>query len=37
VAASTLAFVIGFWLLLRSGSTVANAFTLRRLDYRNWG
>ena len=37
VAASTLAFVIGFWLLLRSGSTVANAFTLRRLGYRRWG
>jgi uncharacterized membrane protein HdeD (DUF308 family) len=37
VAAGTLAFVIGFWLLLRSGATVANAFTLRRLGYRNWG
>jgi len=37
VAAGTLAFVIGFWLLLRSGSTVANAFSLRRLGYRRWG
>jgi uncharacterized membrane protein HdeD (DUF308 family) len=37
VAAGTLAFVIGFWLLLRSGATVANAFTLRRLGYRHWG
>ncbi len=37
VAAGTLAFFIGFWLLLRGGSTVANAFTLRRLGYRNWG
>lgn len=37
VAAGTLAFVIGFWLLLRSGSIVANAFSLRRLGYRNWG
>lgn len=36
-AAGTLAFFIGFWLLLRSGSTVANAFVLRRLGYRNWG
>jgi uncharacterized membrane protein HdeD (DUF308 family) len=36
-AAGTLAFVIGFWLLLRSGSTVANAFSLRRLGYRRWG
>lgn len=37
VAAGTLAFVIGFWLLLRGGSTVANAFALRRLGYRSWG
>ncbi len=37
VAAGTLAFFIGFWLLLRSGSTVANAFSLRRLGYRHWG
>ncbi|RZL12514.1 MAG: hypothetical protein EOO62_10800 [Hymenobacter sp.] len=37
VAAGTLAFVIGCWLLLRSGSTVANAFVLRRLGYRHWG
>jgi uncharacterized membrane protein HdeD (DUF308 family) len=37
VAAGTLAFVIGFWLLLRSGSTIANAFVLRRLGYRRWG
>ena len=37
VAAGTLAFVIGFWLLLRSGATVANAFALRRLGYRQWG
>ena len=36
-AAGTLALFIGFWLLLRSGSTVANAFVLRRLGYRNWG
>lgn len=36
-AAGTLAFAIGFWLLLRSGSTVANAFSLRRLGYRRWG
>lgn len=37
VAAGTLAFFIGFWLLLRGGSTVANAFALRRLGYRRWG
>lgn len=37
VAASTLALFIGFWVLLRSGSTIANAFVLRRLHYRNWG
>lgn len=37
VAAGTLAFVIGFWLLLRNGATVANAFTLHRLGYRHWG
>jgi uncharacterized membrane protein HdeD (DUF308 family) len=37
VAAGTLAFFIGFWLLLRSISTIVNAFTLRRLGYRNWG
>jgi uncharacterized membrane protein HdeD (DUF308 family) len=37
VAAATLAYVIGFWVLLRSGSTIANAFVLRRLGYRNWG
>ena len=37
IAAGTLAFVIGFWLLLRSASTVANAFVLRRLGYAGWG
>ncbi|NML64242.1 hypothetical protein HHL22_03390 [Hymenobacter sp. RP-2-7] len=37
VAAGTLAYFIGFWLLLRSGSLVAKSFTLRRLGYRNWG
>lgn len=36
-AAATLAYFIGFWVLLRSGSTIANAFVLRRLHYRNWG
>jgi uncharacterized membrane protein HdeD (DUF308 family) len=36
-AAGTLVFFIGFWLLLRSGSTIANAFVLRRLGYRRWG
>lgn len=36
-AAGTLVFVIGFWLMLRSGSTIANAFVLRRLGYRRWG
>ena len=36
-AAATLAYFISFWVLLRSGSTIANAFVLRRLGYRNWG
>lgn len=36
-AAGTLAYFIGFWVLLRSGSVVAKSFTLRRLGYRNWG
>jgi len=35
-AAEALIFFIGFWLLLRGGATVANAFVLRRLGYRNW-
>lgn len=37
VAAGTLAYFIGFWLLLRSGSLVGKAFTLRRLGYSGWG
>ena len=37
VAAGTLAYFIGFWVLLRSGSVVAKSFTLRRRGYRNWG
>lgn len=37
VAAGTLAYFIGFWLLLRSGTLVAKAFTLRRRGYAGWG
>jgi len=37
IAAGALAYFIGLWLLLRSGTTIANAFVLRRLGYRNWG
>ncbi|RYY15621.1 MAG: hypothetical protein EOO36_12410 [Cytophagaceae bacterium] len=37
VAAGTLAYFIGFWLLLRSASLIGKSFTLRRLGFRNWG